>query len=55
MKAKRKFSRTLNVRLTQSEYEAFQNLKKSGGTISELIRRSIEFYQHYYSTNTPAQ
>lgn len=47
MSAKKKLTRTLNVRLTEAEWQAFQELKKSGRTISDLIRRSIDFYQFY--------
>lgn len=52
--AKRNFTRTLNVRLTEAEYLALQELKKTS-TIAELIRKSIDFYQFYHSTNTPAK
>jgi len=51
MPVKKKYQRTLNMRLTEAEFQTLQTLKQNGGTISDLIRKAIDFYEFYYSNS----
>jgi hypothetical protein len=49
MKISQVKTKTVNIRLTKSEYEFIKDIKsKYGKTVSEMFRDTILFYSNFY-------
>jgi len=52
MKKVKIYKKTLTIRLSDEQHEEFQKLKKSGYSVSDLIRQSLAFYKSLNADKT---